>query len=169
MSDLKPFQRQGDSRGALSAVELHNMGNSKWDSIVSETESKVLTFKWNGKNSRYTLAHHISSNRSAHNDMARAEDHIGYQPPNEYIRVQRLIKSIESTDIRIVSAITTILGDTIKRVNFEQVADFLLLAAPVRKYDMSDKKHCISAVNDEGSDNNKQDSGYKGFKKVDKG
>ena len=61
------------------------MGNSKWESIVSESESKVLTFKWNGKNIPYTLARHISSHRSAQNDMVRAEDHIGYQPPNEYI------------------------------------------------------------------------------------
>ena len=45
MSDLKPFQKRRDGRGALAALELHNMGNFKWDSIVSESESKVLTFK----------------------------------------------------------------------------------------------------------------------------
>ena len=101
--------------------------------------------------------------------MLRAEDHIGYQPPNEYTRVQRLIKSIESTDIRIVSVITTILGDTVKRGNFEQAAKFLLLAAPMCKNDKSDNEHFISAVNYEGSDDNKQASGYKGFKRVDKG
>ena len=75
--------------------------------------------------------------------MVRAEDHIGYQPPNEYTWVQCLLKSIKSTDIRIVSAITTILGDTIKRENFEQGSDFLLLAAPVRKNDMSNNEHRI--------------------------
>ena len=145
------------------------MGNSKWDSIVSESESKVLTFKLNGKNNRYKLARHISLYRSAHNDMARVEDHIGYQTPNEYTRFQRLLKSIESTDIRIVSAIMTILGDTVKRGNFEQVADVLVLSAPIRKNDSSDNEHRISAVNDEGSDDNKQFIGYKGFNKVDKG
>ena len=41
MSDLKLFQKRIDGRGALAALELHNMGNSKWDSIVSEAESKV--------------------------------------------------------------------------------------------------------------------------------
>ena len=65
MSDLKPFQKRRDGRGALAALELHNMGNYEWDPIVSEAESKVLTFKWNGKNSRYTLARHISSHMSA--------------------------------------------------------------------------------------------------------
>ena len=141
------------------------MGNSKWDSIVSKAESKVLTFKWNGKNSRYTLARHISSHISAQNDMVRAENHIGFQPLNEYTRVQRLLKSIESTDISIVSAITTILGDTFKRGNFKQAADFLFLAAPIRKTDTPENDHCISAVNDKGYDKNKQASGYKGFKK----
>ena len=90
-----------------------------------------LQMEW--KNSRYTLAHHIYSHISALNDMVRAKYHIGCQHPNEYTRVQRLLKSIKSTDIRIVSDITTILGDTIKRGNFEHAALFLLLAAPVRK------------------------------------
>ena len=90
--------------------------------------------------------------------MVRAEYHIGYQPPNEYTRVQRLIKSIESIDISIVSAITTILRDTVKRVNFEQAAYFLLLAALMRKNDTSDNEHRISAVNDEESEDNKQAS-----------
>ena len=49
MSDLKPFQKRRYGRGALAELELHNMGNYKWDSIVSESESKVLTFKWNKK------------------------------------------------------------------------------------------------------------------------
>ena len=102
--------------------------------------------------------------------MMRAEYHIGYQPPNEYTRVQRLLKSIESTYIRIVSAITTILGDTVKRGNFKQVADFLLLAAPMRKNYTSDNEHGILDVNDKGSEDNKQAaSGHKGFTRVDKG
>ena len=34
---------------------------------------------------------------------------------------------------------------------------------------MSENEHCISDVNDKGSDDNKQASGYKGFKNMDKG
>ena len=97
-----------------------------------EAESKVLAFKWNGKNMHYILALHISSHRSSQNDMVRAEDYIGYQLPNKYTWVQRLLKSIESTDIRIVSAITNILGKTVDRGNSEQAEEFLLLAAPMR-------------------------------------
>ena len=61
------------------------------------------------------------------------------------------------------------MGNTYKRGKFEQAADFLLLAAPVLKNDTSDNKHRMSDVNDEGSDENKQNSGHKRFKKVDKG
>ena len=82
MSDLKPFQRQRGGRGALASLELHNMFNSKCDSNVSEADSKVLVFKWNGENNRYRLACHIYLHILAHNEMVRAEDHIGYQPPN---------------------------------------------------------------------------------------
>ena len=167
MSDLKPFQIQRGDRGALVAFKLHNMVNSKCNSIVSKAESKVLVFKWNGKNNHYTIACHISSHRSAHNDMVGAEYHIGYQSPNEYNQVQSLLKSIEYIDIRIKSAITTIFGDTIKRGNFKQAADFHFLAASVHKNDTLENEHHISSVNDEGSDDNTQDSGFKGLKNVD--
>ena len=63
----------------------------------------------------------------------------------------------------------TILGDTVKRGNFEQAEDFLLLAAPMRKKDTPENEHHISAVNDEGSDDNNKVNNYKGFKRVDKG
>ena len=63
----------------------------------------------------------------------------------------------------------TILGDTVKRGNFEQAADFLLLAAPMRKNDTPENEHRISAVNDEGSDDNNKANNYKVFKRADKG
>ena len=59
--------------------------------------------------------------------------------------------------------------DNVKRGNFKQAEDFLLLADPINKNDTSETEHHISSVNDKGSDNNKQASGYNGFKKVDKG
>ena len=49
ISDLQPFQKKRVGRGALAALELHNIGNSKWELIVLEASFKVLTFKWNGK------------------------------------------------------------------------------------------------------------------------
>ena len=36
MLDLNPIQKRRDGRVALSPLELHNMGNSKWDLIVLE-------------------------------------------------------------------------------------------------------------------------------------
>ena len=60
------------------------------------------------------------------------------------------------------------MGDTVKRGNLEQSAYLLLLAAPIRKNDTSDNEHRISALNDEGYDDNKKSSGYKRYNKVDK-
>ena len=73
------------------------------------------------------------------------------------------------TDIRIVSAIMTILRGTVRRGKFEQSAYFLLLEAPMRKNDTSENEHRISVVNDEGSDDNNKANNYKGFKRADKG
>ena len=159
MSDLKPFQRTRDGRGALLALELHNMGTSKYDTIVSKAENTVLNTKWNGRNSRFTLARHIAAHRNAQNEMMQCQDAIGYQAPNEHTRVGRLLHSIISSDLRVVSAKTTILADSVKRKNFEDAADFLLLAAPVtRGDDNRGTDHNISALEE-----------YDGFNEVEVG
>ena len=148
MTSLKPFQRLRDGRGALLALEVQNLGNSKWDTVIRKAEQTVLNFPWNGKNVKYSLDRHIVAHRAAHNDMMRASDYMTYVPPNEHARVQRLLNSIVSTDIKVISAVTTILADTAKRNDFEEAADFLLLAAPVSVTD-ENMSHNISAVNEE--------------------
>ena len=60
------------------------------------------------------------------------------------------------------------MGDNVKRGNFKQAADSLLLAAPICKNDTPYNDHHISAVNDKVSGKKKY-SGYKGLKRVDKG
>ena len=65
MSDLKPFQKTRDGRGALLALELHNMGNSKYDTLVQKAEATVLNVRWNGRNNRFKLARHIAAHRNA--------------------------------------------------------------------------------------------------------
>ena len=62
--------------------------------------------------------------------------------------MQRLLNSIVSTDIKVVSAVTTILADTAKRDDFESAADFLLLAAPVQVQELN-PNHTVSGVNEE--------------------
>ena len=46
---------------------------------------------------------------------------------------------------------------------------FFFLQPQCVKNDTPDNEHRISAVNDEGSDDNNKDNSYKGFKRVDKG
>ena len=153
LTSLKPFQKARDGRSALLALETQNLGDSKWDMLIKRAEQTVLNFPWNGKNNKYTLDRHIVSHRAAHNDMVRASENTPYQPPNDHTRVQRLLNSIVSTDIKVISAVTTILADTTKRDDFENAADFLLLAAliPVSE---SNLNHTISAVTDLADDSN---------------
>ena len=61
------------------------------------------------------------------------------------------------------------MGDTFKRGDFEHAADFLILVSPMRKNDTPDNEHPISAVNDEGYEDNDKANNYMGFKRVDKG
>ena len=77
--------------------------------------------------------------------MVRASQFISYEVPNEHTRVGRLIKSIQSKDPAIVSALTHIQGSTTQRDDFELAADFLLLTAPKHK-ELADGSQHISAV-----------------------
>ena len=53
-----------------------------------------------------------------------------------------------STDVKVISAVTTILADTTERKDFEEVADFLLLAAPMSVTD-ENMSHNISALSED--------------------
>ena len=156
MSSLKPFQRTRDGRGALLALEVQNLGNSKWDNVIKKAEQMVLNFPWNGTNNRYTLDRHINSHRSAHNNMVRAGEYTNYESPNDHTRVQRLLNSIISTDVKVVSAITVIRSDTTMKGSFEGAADFLLIAAPVPIKD-DEMSHNISGV---GQDSSNESNGF---------
>ena len=114
MTSLKLFLCTRDGRGALQALEIHIMGNSKWDEVIRMAEEAVLNTHWNGKNVRYPLDMHIESHRSSFNEMTRAGDSIPYEPPNDHTRVQRLLNSIQSSDLRVVYATIPILVDNVK-------------------------------------------------------
>ena len=144
MSSIKPFQRQRNGRGAYEALQLHNMGNSKWEKVVEAAETWVGSRTWDGRNARYALKSHIARHREAHNDFIRASQYIAYAVPNDTTRVQRLLRSIQCKDGTILSAKTTILADVVKKNDFEQAADFLLLVAPSSV--SQSRSHNISAL-----------------------
>ena len=105
----------------------------------------MMCREWNGKNYRFPLRVHIAKHREAFNEMVRAAQFITYEVPNEHTRVGRLIKSIQSKDPAIVSAMTHIQGNTQQRDDFELAADFLLLTAPKFK-DNGNGPHRVSAI-----------------------
>ena len=132
-SSISRHQRRRNGRQAFLDLQLHNMGNSKWDKVVEAAEGMVSNKVWNGRNIRYPLRFHVVKHREAHNDFQRASQHIPYVPPDEATRVRRLLNSIQCNDPAVVSAKTTILADAAKRNDFELASDFLLLAAPTQK------------------------------------
>ena len=143
-SSLKSHQRARNGRGAYLSLLQHNMGSSKWDRIIEESETYVLRREWNGKNYRFTLKNHITKHREANNELVRASQFVDYEVPNEHTRVSRLLKSLTTKDPAIISAITHIQGDNNQRNDFELAADFLLLTAPSPNNQAS--SHRVSAV-----------------------
>ena len=143
-ASIKAHRRARDGRAAYLALQLHNMGSSKWDRIIDECENYLLKREWNGRNYRFTLKSHIAKHRDAHNELSRAAEFVTYELPNEHTRVSRLIKSITSKDPSIVASITHIQGDDERRNDFEKAADFMLLNAPTPK-DMQES-HRVSAL-----------------------
>ena len=149
-ASIKAHQRRRDGRAAYLSLCQHNLGSSKWDKIVEEAETYMMKREWNGKNYRFTLRNHISKHREAFNEMVRAAQFIPYEVPNEHTRVGRLIKSLQSKDPAIVSAITHIQGNPNHREDFENAADFLLLTAPKFK-DMTEGGQRISSIRSKGN------------------
>ena len=144
-SSIKAHQRRRNGRAAYLALCQHNLGTSKWDKVVEEAESYMMKREWTGKNYRFSLRQHISKHREAFNEMVRASQFIPYEVPNEHTRVGRLIKSIQSKDPSIVSALTHIQGSIAQRDDFELAADFLLLTAPKHK-ELAEGMHRVSSI-----------------------
>lgn len=150
-SSLKRHQRDRNGRKAYLSLVQHHLGSAQWDKIILKAEEIQNSRVWNGKNSRYTLRRHIDMHRDAYNDMVRANDHVSYEAPNERTRVTRLLRSIQANHIAsIAAAKTTIEATPIKRDDFEEAADFLILNAPAQKSMPNDQR--ISAVDTNDKD-----------------
>jgi len=130
MKSLKTFQRSRNRLGALFALEAHNMINSKRDEVICLTEQAVLSIPWNGKNTRYPIDLNISSHHSSFNEITRAEDFISYEILNNYTRAQIILNIIQSSDLHVMSATTTILANNIKRNTSKKQLIFSYLYRP---------------------------------------
>ena len=108
LTSLKTFQKARNGCGALLPLETQNLGNSKWDMLITRVEQTVLKFS----------CRHIVSHCAAHNDMFCTSENTPYQPHNGHKRVVRLLNNIVSTIIKFVSAAITILTDAAKREYF---------------------------------------------------
>jgi len=163
-ASIKVHRMSRDGRGVYLSLHMHNMGSSKWDRIIDDCETYLLRREWNGRNYRFTLKSHIAKHRKAHNELTRASDFVKYELPNEHTRVSRLIKSLTSKDPAIVAAITHIQGDTVRRNDFEQAADFLLLNAPAPKeMEANYRISALGVVDHDGVNKSGKDVGKTGI------
>lgn len=88
ISSIKPLQGRRYGRGAVEALMLHNLGNSKWEKVVEVAETYVNNPTWDGKNARFTIKSHLAKHCEAHNDFIQVSWHINYTIPNETPQVQ---------------------------------------------------------------------------------
>lgn len=111
-----------------------------------EIDEGVLTSRvWIGKNSRYHIKIHISRHCEVFNGLEQASQHIAYSPPNETSRVRYLLNSIQTNDTTICSAKTPVMADVVKKNDFEEAADFIMITALVPKF-YNDRNDRISAL-----------------------
>ena len=130
VSSLQPYRTRNDGRAAYLALVQHNLGSNQWQLMFHDAETIVTTHKFYGTNPHYTLSTHIAKHRSAHDRMRRASSHVNFSLPTETTRVLRLLQSLEASNIAILSAKTSILGDDVKRSDFELASDFLITVTP---------------------------------------
>ena len=69
MISVKPYVGKCNGRGSLLDLEQHNMGISKWDTIVKKVGPVLCNQVCNGSNPHYPLTKHIYSNCNAHGDI----------------------------------------------------------------------------------------------------
>ena len=144
---IAPFKRNRDGRGAFASLTQHNLGTNRWEHFLEQADKVISTQVWNGRSHRYPLKLHVAKHREAHNNMIRASQFIPFDVPNETTRVRRFLASLQSSDPRVIAAKTTILADDAKKGDFEEMANFLLIAAPpLKPQNTGGEKHRISAV-----------------------
>ena len=154
MTSIKRHRAAKDGRSAYMDLVIHHSGTTKWNDLAAESDMKATTTIWNGRSNRYTLPIHINNLRSFHNNLLRANDHIDYAIPTESQRVERLLKSLQTTEPAIISGITTVRGSTDQETglytDFERAADFILRIAPKSK--SGGRDHNISGVQQDYDD-----------------
>ena len=90
----------------------------------------MIDNSWDGKKAGMILHKHISNRHVAQNMLEKVAQNTEYSPPNEHLRIKRLLKSIISRGIIIVSTVTVIkVNDVIgEKLNvFEDAVDFLIM------------------------------------------
>ena len=130
VTSMHPYKHTQNGRAAYLALIQHNLGRNQYSKMFHEAEIVVTSHKYFGTNPHYTLSTHIAKHRAAHDRMRRASVHVNFAVPTEETRVLRLCDSLESSNMALLAGKAGVLGDPVKKDDFELAADFLVTIAP---------------------------------------
>jgi len=128
-STVKGFSRTQNGRGAYLALIDHHAGDSKYRAIMKKRMNLLQNIKWNGRN--YTLEKHISNHHQAAEDLNDCAAHITVSIPDDSLRVEYLIDSINCHDSTLQASIGLIRSNVNNmRNDFERSASTLIEVDP---------------------------------------
>jgi len=134
-SSIAPFQRTKNGRAALMALRSQHAGDDKWTTARDQANEVLHKRVWKGQ-TQFTLESFIAQHRNAYVQLQQVAEKIPHQLPNEFTRVDYLLKGIECGDPQLQAAIAAVKQDktpTGMQYNFELAAAFIQEADPVAR------------------------------------
>ena len=89
---LRIFSRKRDERKVYLALVQQKFGKEKWEQEIDAVEKIVIDNSWDGKKAGMILHKHISNRHVAQNMLEKVAQNTEYSPPNEHLRIKRLLK-----------------------------------------------------------------------------
>ena len=110
------------------------------------SEDCIRTKVWK-HNTSHPLADHVAKHRNSYVSMVQCSSHISYQLPNNLIRVRKLIRSVESSDPKLLVTIAKVEKDESLKSDFEGMSAYVLLCDHVANNKANSnktEKHSVS-------------------------
>ena len=137
-----------DGRKAFLAIVKQYLGDDKWILEVRKHEATMRELKWKGTGNM-TLEKFFSLHRQAYQGLVEASNHVSVELPSEETRVRYVIENIQSNDMDLKAAISTVKQDKQgKRKDFEAAAAAIQESCPIASKSANAKRQAaeISSV-----------------------
>lgn len=129
---VKPYARKKDGRRAYFAMTASHLGEDKWERLQKENLRYLMNTPWTGK--AYGLEKFTGMHRAKYVQLEEAVQHVEFQLPTQFTRVQYLLENIKSTDPYLAAAMGAIrLNQNGMRNDFEKAVAHMLPVCPYTK------------------------------------